>query len=39
LVGVRAELPEWGALEMRQLALYLGWRAEGLPVEAPAVRK
>jgi sulfur-oxidizing protein SoxA len=39
LVGVRAELPEWGALPMRQLALYLGWRAEGLPVEAPAVRK
>lgn len=39
LVGVRAELPPWGALEMRQLALYLGWRAEGLPVEAPAVRK
>jgi hypothetical protein len=24
---------------MRQLALYLSWRAEGLPVEAPAVRK
>ena len=39
LVGVRAELPEWGALSMRQLALYLGWRAEGLPIEAPAVRK
>lgn len=39
LVGVRAELPDWGALEMRQLALYLGWRGEGLLVEAPAVRK
>lgn len=39
LVGVRAELPDWGALPMRQLALYLGWRAEGLPIEAPAVRK
>lgn len=39
LVGVRAELPEWGAPQMRQLALYLGWRAEGLPLEVPAVRK
>lgn len=39
LVGVRAELPPWGALEMRQLALYLGWRGQGLAVESPAVRK
>ena len=39
LVGVRAELPPWGDLSMRQLALYLGWRAQGLPIEAPAVRK
>lgn len=37
--GIRAEMPPWGALEMRQLALYLMWRAEGLQVEAPAVRK
>jgi L-cysteine S-thiosulfotransferase len=37
--GIRAELPPWGALEMRQLALYLMWRGEGLPVEVPAVRK
>jgi sulfur-oxidizing protein SoxA len=37
--GVRAEMPSWGALEMRQLALYLMWRAEGLPIEVPAVRK
>jgi sulfur-oxidizing protein SoxA len=37
--GIRAELPPWGALEMRQLALYLMWRGEGLPIEVPAVRK
>jgi sulfur-oxidizing protein SoxA len=39
LVGVRAQVPLWGALEMRQLALYLGWRGQGLAIEAPAVRK
>jgi sulfur-oxidizing protein SoxA len=39
LVGIRAETPPWGAVEMRQLALYLMWRGEGLPVEVPAVRK
>ena len=37
--GIRAEVPAWGATEMRQLALYLMWRGEGLPVEVPAVRK
>ena len=37
--GVRAEIPPWGDLSMRQLGLYLTWRAEGLPVEVPAVRK
>ena len=37
--GIRAEIPPWGAVEMRQLALYLMWRGEGLPVEVPAVRK
>jgi hypothetical protein len=26
-------------VEMRQLALYLMWRGEGLPIEVPAVRK
>jgi hypothetical protein len=36
---VRAQVPPWGALEMRQLALYLGWRGQGLAIEAPAVRK
>lgn len=38
-VGVRAEPLPWGALEVRKLALYLGWRGQGLPVEVPAVRK
>ncbi len=37
--GIRAELPPWGALEMRQLALYLMWRGEGLAIETPSVRK
>lgn len=37
--GIRAEIPPWGATEMRQLALYLMWRGEGLPIEVPAVRK
>jgi sulfur-oxidizing protein SoxA len=38
-VGIRAEPPPWGDLRMRQLALYLTWRGEGLPIEVPAVRK
>ena len=38
-VGVRAEPLAWGALESRQLSLYLMWRGEGLPLEVPAVRK
>ena len=37
--GIRAESPPWGDLRMRQLALYLTWRGEGLPIEVPAVRK
>lgn len=37
--GVRAEMPPWGDLAMRQLALYLRWRGQGLPIEVPAVRK
>jgi L-cysteine S-thiosulfotransferase len=37
--GVRADIPPWGDLSMRQLSLYLKWRAEGLPIEVPAVRK
>ena len=39
LASVRAELPDWGDPGLRQLSLYLHWRAEGLPIEQPAVRK
>lgn len=39
LSGVRAELPDWGDLGLRQLSLYLMWRGQGLPIEVPAVRK
>ena len=38
LVGVRAEPFAPDAPELTALALYLGWRANGLPVETPAVR-
>ncbi len=38
-VGIRAEPPPYGDLALRQLSLYLNWRAEGLAIEMPAVRK
>jgi sulfur-oxidizing protein SoxA len=37
-LGVRAEPFAPGAPELANLELYLGWRANGLPVETPAVR-
>jgi sulfur-oxidizing protein SoxA len=37
--GLRAEMPEYGAPELLELELYLGWRANGLPVETPGVRR
>ena len=37
--GLRAEMPEYGAKELLELELYLAWRATGLPVEAPGVRR
>ncbi len=37
--GVRAEPPAYGDVALRQLSLYLNWRALGLTIEAPAVRK
>jgi L-cysteine S-thiosulfotransferase len=37
--GVRAELREHGAPEYLALELYLAWRAEGLPIETPAIRR
>ena len=37
--GIRAEPPPFGDLVLRQLSLYLNWRAAGLAIEVPAVRK
>jgi sulfur-oxidizing protein SoxA len=37
--GLRAEMPEYGARELLELELFLAWRANGLPVEAPGVRR
>lgn len=37
--GVRAEMPPYGAQELLDLQLYLGWRASGLPIETPGVRR
>jgi L-cysteine S-thiosulfotransferase len=37
--GVRAEMPAYGADELLDLELYLAWRANGLPIETPGVRR
>jgi sulfur-oxidizing protein SoxA len=37
--GVRAEQPAAGSAELLDLELYLAWRAQGLPVETPGVRR
>ena len=37
--GVRAEMPAPGARELTDLELYLAWRAQGLKMEAPGVRR
>ena len=37
--GIRAERPASGADELVDLELYLAWRANGLPVETPGVRR
>jgi sulfur-oxidizing protein SoxA len=39
LFGVRAEMPPPGAAELTELELYLAWRAQGLPLESPGVRR
>ena len=39
LAGIRAEMPAPGAPELQDLALFLAWRAGGLPIEAPGVRR
>jgi len=38
-LGVRAEVLDFGAPEYLALELYLAWRAEGLAIETPALRK
>ena len=37
--GVRAEMPPPGSQELLDLELFLGWRAQGLAVETPGVRR
>jgi sulfur-oxidizing protein SoxA len=37
--GVRAEMPEYGSPELLDLEAYLAWRAKGLALEAPGVRR
>jgi sulfur-oxidizing protein SoxA len=39
LFGIRAEMPPAGAPELTNLELFLAWRAQGLPLEAPGVRR
>ena len=39
LFGVRAEMPRPGAPELTDVEFYLAWRAQGLPLEAPGVRR
>jgi sulfur-oxidizing protein SoxA len=39
LFGVRAQMPPPGAPELVDVALYLAWRAQGLPMEAPGARR
>jgi L-cysteine S-thiosulfotransferase len=39
LSGIRAEMLPYGAPAYRDLELYLAWRAEGLVVETPGVRR
>jgi len=39
LSGIRAEMLPYGAPEYLDLELFLAWRAQGLPVEAPGVRR
>ncbi len=39
MFGLHAELPPYGSDAMRELELFLVWRANGLPIETPAVRR
>ncbi|MBL8384539.1 MAG: sulfur oxidation c-type cytochrome SoxA [Burkholderiales bacterium] len=37
--GVRAELPAYNSADLLDLSLFLAWRAEGLAIETPGVRR
>lgn len=39
LYGIRAEMPAYGAPELTDVELFLAWRGQGLPLEAPGVRR
>jgi sulfur-oxidizing protein SoxA len=39
LYGVRAEMLPLGSPELLDLELFLAWRAQGLPIETPGVRR
>lgn len=39
LSGLRAEMLPYGAPEYLDLELFLAWRAQGLPIETPGVRR
>jgi len=39
LSGIRAEMLPYGAQESLDLELFLAWRAQGLPIETPGVRR
>lgn len=37
--GVRAELPPYDSADLLDLSLFLAWRAQGLAIESPGVRR
>ena len=37
--GLRAEMPDYGSRDLLELELFLAWRANGLAIEAPGVRR
>ena len=39
MFGLHAALPSYGSEAMLELELFLAWRANGLPIETPAVRR
>jgi sulfur-oxidizing protein SoxA len=39
MFGLHAEVPDYDSTLLNELELYLAWRAKGLPIESPAVRR